>query len=177
MGSNEFELARMLDALSGRQPWPATVDAEQRARAERLLERARSVHAEAPASKRALRAALRIFRAHRKERTARPGLLRLVFDSWLEPAPAVRGAGGESSRFLRFDGKCRLEIQMRSTARGVELFGQVDPSDFAPEARAEYADKVRRAAIDPEGSFHFARLPHGALRIRIGDLANLEIPA
>jgi len=177
MGLRETELARLLEALSGRQPWPESVDADQRARAERLLDRARSVHAEAPAPKRALRGAMRIFRADRQQRTSRPGLLRLVFDSWLEPAPAVRGAGGESSRFLRFDGACRLEIQVRSTARGVELFGQVDPSDAAREARAEYAAKDRRVPIDPVGSFHFPRLPHGPLRIWIGDVVNVEISA
>ena len=177
MGLRETDLARLLDALTGRQPWPKSVDPDPRAQAERLLERARSVHSEAPATRRALREALRIFRADRKERSARPGLLRLVFDSWLSPAPAVRGAGAESSRFLRFDGACRLELQVRSTARGVELFGQVDPSDAAPEARAEYAGKDRLVPIDPVGSFHFPRLPHGPLRIWIGDALSVDVSA
>jgi len=176
MGGQQTDLSRVLDALAGREPWPAKVDPEFRARAERLIERGRAVHAESPAPKSALRKANRIFRNAMKKSADRPALLRLVFDSWFEPAPALRRAGPDSTRFFRYDGTCKLELQARETPHGVDLFGQIDPPDAASEVRVEIEGKQRRAAVDSAGSFRFARLPHGAARLVVGDSTIEGVP-
>jgi len=166
---HEAEIVNLLEALAGREPRPADMDPGLRSRAERLLARGRSVHAESAVPKSTLRKALRVFRESRKRSAAGPTLMRLVFDSWFEPAPALRRAGPESTRFLRYDGPCRLELQVRETARGVEVFGQIDPADAATEVHIEVDGKERRAAIDAVGSFRFARLRPGVARVRLGD--------
>ena len=176
MGDSHTDLVRALEALAGREPWPADLSPGLRAQATRLLERVRAVGLEPAVPKRAAARALKVFRSSRKPASGASTLLRLVFDSWFEPAPALRAVGSVATRFLRFDGVVRVELQIRETPRGVELFGQVDPPASASTVQLEFEGKQRRTAIDAVGSFRFARLRHGAARLRIGDLTVEDVP-
>jgi len=171
MGDRLGDFIRALEAAAGRQPWPDDVDPELRVQAGRLLASAHAVGRESKVPKSFARKALRVF-----GRSRAPSRARLVFDSWFEPALAVRHAGPVDSRFLRYEGPLRLELQTRDTGRGVELLGQIDPPDVAAEVILEWDGKDRRVAVDSVGSFRMARLRHGVARLRIGDTTIEDIP-
>jgi len=174
MSNREVNFAAVLDAVLGRGQMPDGVDASVRARALRLIAAGRAANEQPAPSRKALRRANSIFRA--AFRDAKPGLLRLVFDSWLQPAPALRYEGADRPRFLRYDGPSTVELQISSVGGRVELRGQVDPADAAAEARLQIGKRTRRAAISASGTFVFEGLAHGTVSLQIGEMRVEAVP-
>ncbi len=178
MSNRDVDFAAVLDAVLGRSPLtggvPDGVDASVRARALRLIAAGRAAIEQPAPSRKTLRRAESIFRAALRD--AKPGLLRLVFDSWLQPAPALRYEGADRPRFLRYDGPCTVELQISSLGGRVELRGQIDPADAASEARLQIGKRVRRAAISAAGTFAFEGLAHGTASLQIGETRVEAVP-
>ncbi|MHC4939276.1 MAG: hypothetical protein ACYTHK_09935 [Planctomycetota bacterium] len=165
MGSAKDSFPDLLDALSGRADLPSDADPAILRSAEILLERGRAVAAEPSVPRSWIRRARRIARA-------RPALFALVFDSWLEPRPALRGAA-TAPRFLRFEGPATVDLELGAKRT---LLGQLEPADAAPEVQLEVAGKVRRARVAPDGTFRFARVPSGEATLTIGDWKLEDLP-
>lgn len=185
MSSNQPDpLERALEAAAGRAPSGEAPTAEvlaaealayaQALRATRLAVRA------APSCPRAV---LRRAQALFEERGA-VRLLRLVFDSWREGAPATRGAG--HSRSLRYeDGERALDLRVTRPVSG-EVLLQVAAQPAQPGLIAHLAvegsKREPRISLDESGAGQI-RLPRSShvVTIRIGTkervlLQALEVP-
>lgn len=178
MEEREVEFGAVLDALLGRGSMPEGADAALVERAQQFVAAGRTVGEQPAPSRRALRRADKIFRSAARERKQSAGLdlLRLVFDSWLEPAPALRYEGGERPRFLRYAGAFTVELQILDVSGRVQLRGQVTPPDAATEARLQIGSRTRRAKIDTAGLFSFERLARGTVALRIGEMQIEGLP-
>ena len=178
MSKREMELGAVLDALMNRGSMPEGADAAMIQRAQRLVATGRSVCEQPAPSRRALRRADKLFRsaARERQRTAGMDLLRLVFDSWLEPAPALRYEGGDRPRFLRYAGAFTVELQILDVSGRVQLRGQVTPSDAATEARLQVGSRTRLAKIDAAGSFSFEGIARGTALLAIGEMQIEGLP-
>jgi len=135
-------------------------------RARRLLAAGRRAAAAPMPPQRVLRKALLAFRGAR--RADAPSYLALVLDSLLRPAPALRAAGAQTSRFLRYEGDLVVEIEVTPGTGGTELRGQLTPPDYADEVTLVCGRVTRRAAVGPEGTFVLRRVPRRAVEMRIG---------
>jgi hypothetical protein len=173
--------ADLMDHLAGRpdarvaahlEACPAC--AEAAAAAARVIAAGRRA-ATAPApTKRALKRAGRIFRDAR--RAEAPGLLELVFDSFLKPVAAVR-SGAAAARFLRYEGDVTVEIEVREGVRGRDLRGQLTPKGYAKEVTLVAGRVRRRARVEPDGTFVLRAVPRGEAELRIGParVAHLDL--
>jgi len=175
MGMRHADFTQLLDHLSGRGRRPVAGHIERCLACTESLERARlileagrrAMKAPKP-SKRAIGRAMRLFRDF--HRPPRPGFLRLVLDSFLQPAPAVRSTAANPPPFLRFDGQITVELQLTAGSRGVDMHGQLTPPDCAREIEVRAADRVlRRARVGSEGHFEMTNLPRREVEIRIGE--------
>jgi hypothetical protein len=95
-------------------------------------------------------------------------VLRLVLDTLLRPAPALRTTRAAPTRFLRYEGEVTVEIQLGAGSRGVDLLGQLTPATHAREVEAIWDAGRRRARIDDEGVFRLRNLPRREIELRIG---------
>ncbi|MHC4954231.1 MAG: hypothetical protein ACYTGZ_10095 [Planctomycetota bacterium] len=170
MAASDPDFALVLDALLGRAPMPQGAGPATVRRAEQLLATGRSALAHGGPTRAQLRKADSIFRKAQRGRARdqKRGLLRVVFDSWLQPAPALRHRGAATPRFLRYEGACTVEVQIRAVGGRVELEGQVTPPDAASEAQLEIGGRTRRARIDGAGMFRFGGLHHGDATLVVG---------
>jgi len=159
MASRDPHLAAILDGLLGRGP----VVPGAHEGAERLLAAGRRALASAPPGRRAMARAMRIFREATKPRAS---LLRLVLDSLLAPAPALR-ASAATGRFLRFEGAVTVELQLAPAARGIDLRGQLTPAGYAAEVVVA-GKRRRRARVAPDGSFVMRGVPRGTVTLEVG---------
>jgi anti-sigma factor RsiW len=160
-----------MDQLSGRESRATTTHlsacASCRARADesqRLLGAGRRALSVPALSSRAKKRAVALFR---REQRPRPGVLRLVLDTLLRPAPALR-APGTAARYLRFEGDVTVELQVSPQTRGVELRGQITPADAASEVIALSGKARRRARIEKDGTFVFRALPRRKMDLQVG---------
>jgi hypothetical protein len=165
------DFAALLDHLAGREdPDVAThlgacaACAKAAKAAGQLLAAGRRAAAEPPPSRRALRLAMKAFRAPKTS-----SLLELLFDSFLKPAAAqaIR-AGALSSRFLRFGGEVTVELEVREGARGADVRGQLTPKDYAGEVRLESGKVRRRARVAADGTFVLRSVPRKPVEITVG---------
>ncbi len=171
MSARHPTLAALMDQRSGRKSQATATHlsacAACRARADesqRLLEAGRRALSVPALSSRAKKRAVALFR---REQQPQPGLLRLVLDTLLRPAPALRAAG-TAVRYLRFDGDVTVELQVAPQKRGVELRGQITPADAASEVIALSAKARRRARVEKDGTFVFRSLPRQKMDLQIG---------
>ena len=153
-------LANLLDRLAAGETLPAGAAA---ARAHRLFLAGRRAIAAPVASQKLLRRALRIFRDERK-RSSAPSVLRLVLDSLVRAAPAVRTGATKRDRFLRFEGAVTVELAVIAKARGVELRGQVLPAD----AVKSVSIGGKRVPVETDGTFVARNVPRGPTEIAVG---------
>ena len=172
MGTAHPSFAAILDHLAGHEPRGVAAHlarcgpcAPRAAEAARLLAAGRRAHDAPRPGARLLRRAVGIFRAHRRGES--PGLLRLVLDSWLQPAPALR-TGTARARFLRFEGEVVVEMQLTVEAGRVEVRGQLTPPDFAAEVVAIARARRKRAKVGGDGTFLLRGLPRTRLDFEIG---------
>lgn len=146
-----------------------------RDKAERFLHAgARAIAAPQP-SRRALQRAVRIFRE--AQAPGRSAVLRLVLDSLLRPAPALRTQAATPTRFLRYEGRVTVEIQIAPGARGVELRGQITPADHTPEVVLLAGKTRRKSRVEADGTFVLSGVPKRTVELRIGDarIPDLEL--
>ena len=115
---------------------------------------------------RARRRAIALFR---REQRPQPGLLRLVLDSLLKAAPALRAAG-TATRYLRFEGDVTLELQVAPRKHGVELRGQITPADAASEVTVLSTKVQRRVRVQEDGTFVFRLVSRRKVDLQIGDV-------
>jgi anti-sigma factor RsiW len=171
------DFAALADHLAGREDAAVAAHlkgcaacAQAAAAVARLLAAGRRAASAPLPSRRALRLALKAFRAPKA-----PSLLELVFDSFRKPATAqaIR-AGALETRFLRFSGEATVEIEVREGARGTEIRGQVTPKEYAPEVTLVAGKVRRRAKVAPDGTFVLRSVPRGAAEIRLGG-ARIEL--
>lgn len=156
-------LTLALEQLTGRRP-DAKLDPAAEKIARRLIHAGRSAVAAPQPGRSARRAALRIFRdAHRAPRSS---VLRIVLDSLSTPAPALRNEGRGSVRFLRIEGACTVDLQVRRGARGFEVRGQVEGASVHEVQLGQ-----KRANVDEDGLFVMRAIPAGTVTLRIGDAA------
>ncbi len=128
--------------------------------------------------RRHVNAAVRIFR--RTRTTWLETSLRLVTDLLLAgPTPALRdGATAATTRFLRFEGRLTLELQIAHEpgARTFSLHGCALPAtDAGGEALLVGDDGELRAPIDDLGGFSFRGVRAGAYELRIGSVATARV--
>jgi len=121
------------------------------------------------------RARRRVIALFKRPADRAPGLLRIVLDSVLRAAPAMRGQSTASGRFLRLVGEVTLELQVTPRANGVELRGQVDPAQSGRDVVWEVGARSRRVRIADDGTFLFRSLPRGPCTLRIGRICSEEI--
>ena len=180
MSVRHASLAALMDQRSGRESRATAAHlsacASCRARADearRLIEAGHRALAVPALSSRSKKRAVALFR---REQRQQPGLLRLVLDSFLKPAPALRTAG-TAARYLRFEGEVTVELQIAPRKRGVELRGQITPAGFASEVIALSARARLRAPVEKDGTFVFRSLPRRKLDLQIGTefLRDLEL--
>ncbi|MFQ5843949.1 MAG: hypothetical protein ACE5JG_03075 [Planctomycetota bacterium] len=140
----------------------------------RLVAAGRRAAAAPRLSGRARRRALRVFR---EQVRPAPSLLRLVVDSWLRAAPALRAGARAPARYLRFEGEVQVEIQVTAGARGRDLRGQLTPPDFAPEVVAVAGRTRRRAPVAGDGTFLLRGVPRRTVELQIGraSIRDLEL--
>ena len=180
MSSNQPDsLERALEAAAGRAPSGEAQSAEARAYAQALRATRLAVRAAPTCPQAILRRAQALF----EERGA-VRLLRLVFDSWREGAPATRGAG--HSRSLRYeDGERALDLRVTRPVSG-EVLLQVAAQPAQPGLIAHLAvegsKREPRIPLDESGAGQI-RLPRSSsvVAIRIGTsdrilLQALEVP-
>lgn len=174
MSARHPSLAALMDQLSGRESRATATHlsacASCRARADearRLLLTGRRALSAPALGARGKRRAVALFR---REQRPQAGLLRLVLDTLLRPAPALRAAGaaGTAARYLRFEGDMTVELQVTPRNRGVELRGQITPADAASEVIARSAKARRRAPVQRDGTFVFRSLPLRRVDLRFG---------
>jgi hypothetical protein len=163
----------ILDSLAGRgQRWvvghleTCSSCAARAERAARLLAAGRRAVSAPKLSKRAMKRALRVFRQHLASQ--QPGALRLVLDSLLRPAPALRATTASPARFLRYEGAATVELQVTPAARGVEVRGQVTPAGHADEVILRVGRTRRRGSVAKDGTFVLRNVPRGEVEIRVG---------
>ena len=162
-------LSRALDAVTGRETSGAPPTAAEREYAETLRLSRRAV-IEAPGCPTvALRRAQGLFR---ERGTAR--VLRLVFDSWRETAPALRGPG--RVRTLRYeDLESALDVRVTRTPSGsVHLQFAAEPAREGLTARLEVtgSKRDRRISLDDAGAgqVRLAKAPPSiAIRVHDGE--------
>ncbi len=159
MASRSPHLAAILDGLLGRGPRVPGAHEE----AERLLAAGRRALASAPPGRRAMARARRIFVDAARPRAS---LLRLVLDSMLAPAAALR-ASTAPGRFLRFEGAVTVELHLTPAARGIDLRGQLTPAGYAAEVVVA-GRRRRRARVAPDGGFVMRAVPRGTVTLEIG---------
>ncbi|MHC4932803.1 MAG: hypothetical protein ACYTGV_11505, partial [Planctomycetota bacterium] len=135
-------------------------------RAARLLAAGRRALSAPKLSKKAMKRAVRVFRENLAPQ--QPATLRLVLDSLLRPAPALRATRASPARFLRYEGAATVELQVTPAARGVEVRGQVTPSGHADEVILRVGRASRRATVAEDGTFLLQRVPRGEVEIRVG---------
>ena len=171
MSARHPSLAALMDQLSGRESRATATHlsacASCRARADearRLLLTGRRALSAPALGARGKRRAVALFR---REQRPQPDLLRLVLDTLLRPAPALRAAG-TAARYLRFEGDMTVELQVTPRNRGVELRGQITPADAASEVIARSAKARRRAPVQRDGTFVFRSLPLRRVDLRFG---------
>jgi hypothetical protein len=176
----------LLDHLTGRGrlAGSSALDSELAHSAQQLIDAGRRATTAAKPSKRLQKRALRIFRDHHRPENSLSAVLRLVVDSFQGMALAVRREGGSSVRFLKFEGKIVVELQVSPDARGLELRGQVTvPHDPAQRELAEDAaisigltagSRERAGTVAADGTFVFRNVPRGAISLRVLD-SRIEI--
>ena len=170
MGSKRIDFATLLDHFAGRpeaglddQPGSALAD-----QAKRLVETGRRALAAPRPGKRLLKRARRIFLEHRAP--PKTSLLRMVLDSLLTPAPAVRAeAQAAEQRFLRFEGDVVVDLQVspKSGSR-VELRGQVTPADAATQVFLHAGKRTIRTQVHGDGTFLMRSVPRGEVDLVVG---------
>jgi hypothetical protein len=167
--------ARLLDHLAGREDPAvqkrmddATVPAETVQAALRLLEAGRRAVAASVPSARLRKRATRVFREARAPEARPGGLLRLVIDNVLRPAPALRTGAAAAARFLRFEGERTVELQATPRERGLELRGQVTPAHGIDTATLRAGGRTRTAPVDESGLFVFRRVRAGRIELDFG---------
>lgn len=173
MGTDHLSLPALLDLLLGRGDEASAGHlqdcahcSEQSAVARRLLAAGRGAVENHKPGRSAMARAMRAYREARAP--AAPTLLRLVLDSLLRPAPALRTVAAPA-RFLRYEGPATIELQITPVAGGVELRGQITPADFALEVGVvTQSGRTLRVQVAPDGTFLFARLRHGRVGIEAG---------
>lgn len=118
-------LALAFERAAGRAPGIEPVAAPFAAFARRVVEAGRRVHALPACPASVMQRALEAFEA-RSSRAVATAVWRLVFDSWHDAAPALRGGG--RARFLRFGGRGgQLDLEIVAVeAADVRLRGTVD---------------------------------------------------
>jgi len=165
----------LLERAAGR---TVRFDAAHLARCPHCRERVDAAHAIVAAGRRALaaprpgrRAMARAVRAFRDGSAPPVPAFRLVLDTLLRAAPALRSRASARSRFLRFEGPATLELQVTTEARAVELRGQITPKGFAKEVVLRGGRARRRTRIGADGTFLFRKAPRGVVRVTIGDAA------
>ena len=170
MGSARDTFPHLLDALRGHSDVPAGADPATLREAERLLERGGAVAADAPVPRAWIRRARRLIRS-------KPRLFALVFDSWFEPRPALRGAATASEpRFLRFEGPVTVDLEVTAGERTATLLGQLDPPDAHAVVRLHCGDRTRKAKIGPDGTFRFGAVPRGSATLELDRLRLEDVP-
>jgi hypothetical protein len=142
-------------------------DDETARQARRLLEAGRRAVASPAPGRKARTAALRTFR---KQSKPVAGLLRLVFDSWAQASLAVRAGSQPTRRFLRFEGDVSVDVQVTPAERGVEVRGQLDPSDSATAILLRSEGRERSANVASDGTFVLRRVSSGTYTLVVGDL-------
>jgi hypothetical protein len=167
--------AELMDHLAGREsPRLAThlgkcAECAGRARqAARLLAAGRRAMSAPAMSRKAQSRAMRIFRQS-NQRSAGASTLRLVLDSLLRPAPAVRASQAPAKRFLRYEGKVGVDLQITREAGRIELRGQMTPAGYAQRVDASVRSKTFQAAVEADGTFVLRGLPPGPAELRLGD--------
>lgn len=167
----------LLDGLAGRGDAvdPAELDSERMRElamcAQRLIDAGRRATSVTSMSARARKRALRIFREHHRPENAMGSILRLVLDSFQGMTPALRRAGGSSTRFLKFEGDIVVELQVAPDSRGVELRGQVtapgQPEGVSIPVRLTVGNRERVGKVDPDGTFVFRNVARGAVTLHV----------
>jgi hypothetical protein len=111
-----------------------------------------------------VRGAGRLLAKHRRKEAferIRGAVARLVFDEWVEPAPALRSVPGRSRRMLFAVGESELFVTLTSVDRSWDLEGEVmaPVRELALLRNGEERDRV---AVVEDGRFSFGRLAPGA---------------